>query len=44
MLRMCNVSAHLSLGWMVLMIEFVYFISHSVLMISLGIWLAGRHG
>jgi hypothetical protein len=25
------------------MIEFVYFVSHSTLMIALGIWLAKRH-
>ena len=24
-------------------IEFVYFVSHSVLMVALGIWLAKRH-
>jgi hypothetical protein len=26
------------------MIEFVYFMSHSVLMMALGAWLAKRHG
>jgi hypothetical protein len=43
MLRMCNVSAHLALGWMVLMVEFIYFLSHSFLMMTLGAWFARKH-